>query len=280
MKFIILLMTVLLQRQTRQEGYHRDKSWFVRWLPAATEAASGNRDYVLYALFVVLPCIFLSAILASLGGLVGGLISLVLQVVLFLYILGRDDYSQRFQRYQACWKREDYQAAYECAHHFLSVEAEANTHTPEQLHQQVQSAVLQAWFERFFIFVFWFLVLGIAGPLFCLLTLWFYKHTKREWVNQVWRSLQWIPVRLLAITIALAGDFSASFSKAMGYWFDFEVSPSEVLTTVVKENRDAQCHSFSCDNAESALMETNKLMFRCAVIWLLIVALLTLLVGF
>lgn len=280
MKFIILLITVLLQRQTRQEGYQRNRSWFVKWLPTSAEISSDNKDYWLFALLVVVPCVLVSVILASLGGLIGGLISLVLQVALFLYILGRDDYSQRFERYQACWKREDYQAAYECAHHFLSVEAEASTHTPEQLHRQVQSAVLQAWFERFFIFVFWFLVLGIAGPMFCLLTLWFYKHTKREWVNQVWRSLQWIPARLLALTTALAGDFSGSFSKASSYWFDFDVSASDVLMSVVKENRDTRCDSFSCNNAEAALLETNKLMFRCAVIWLLIVALLTLLMGF
>ena len=280
MKFIVLLMTVLLQKQTKKAGYQRKRLWFSRFLqPIPVSNMATHYQVMVYGLIVLLPGLLLSVFIQQAHGLLGNFLAFVVQVLLFLYILGRDDFSQRFSNYQQSWCREDYQGAYECAQQFLDVEQKEKTHTPHELHRNVKHAILWAWFTRFFIFVFWFLVAGIGGALACLLTYWFQKETKLSWTNHLIGAVEWLPARLLALTTALGGNFNASFSAFMKYALDFQADSKQVLTETAFAEDQQEESSFQCELASDALQETNQLMFRCAVIWLLIVAFLTVFAG-
>jgi AmpE protein len=281
MKFIVLLFTVLLQRQTKQQGYHRNNAWYLRLLkPFELNEMSTKGQFAVYAFLVVLPCAAITFGLSVLGGVVGSIISIALQVLLFLYILGRDDFSSRFKDYKSCWGRQDYQAAYHCAQQFLSVEEQTQSQTPLQLHRVVQEAIVSAWFKRFFVFAFWFLITGIGGALWCLLTYWFYTQSHALWAKSLLHALAWAPVRLLAVSIALAGDFVHSFSTATRFMLDFESSSQTVLHETMFKHDSRTDDNFDCTSAVSELEESNQLMQRCAVIWLLAVACLTVFAGF
>lgn len=280
MKFIVLLFTVLLQKQTKQQGYKRKRAWFSH-LSSLFKSfnQSFNVQVIAFFLLVLLPGLLVGGFIASLSGLLGSLVALVLQVVLLLYILGRDDVSQRFKAYKTCWNDQDYQGAFECARGFLGGQDEAFVENPAQLHQSVSKAVVYAWFVRFFVFIFWYLALGVGGSLACLLSYWFYREFKYEWSKSVEGAIEWLPSRLLSLTTALAGDFSHKFPAAVKALFDFNTSAIDVLAnTVFPQPLDEQ--SFDCDAAGELLQETNQLMFRSAVIWLLLVALLTVFTGF
>lgn len=281
MKFIVLLITVLLQKQTKKAGYHRNRAWFSRLIkPFPIATMSKQSQVVTFLLLVILPGLLLSGAINQMSGMIGNLIGFAIQVLLFLYILGRDDFSQRFDNYQQSWCREDYQGAYECAQQFLDVDQKEQTHTPSELHKNVKHAIIWAWFTRFFIFVFWFLVAGIGGSLACLLTYWFQKESKLSWVDSVVGAMEWIPARLLALTTALGGNFSSSFSQFMKYALDYQAESKHVLTETAFADDDKDHSEFVCEIASDALKETNQLMFRCAVIWLLVVAFLTVFAGF
>ena len=281
MKFIVLLFTVLLQRQTKQQGYQRNNAWYLRLLkPFKLEQMSIKAQVLTYVMLVGLPCLAIAFGLSRLHGVTGSVISIVIQVLLFLYILGRDDFSSRFKDYKGCWGRQDYQAAYHCAQAFLSVEEQAQSQSPLQLHQSVQEAIVMAWFKRFFVFAFWFLVAGVSGALLCLLTFWFYTQSKALWVRSLLHALAWAPVRLLAVTIALAGDFVQSFATASRFMLDFERSSQSVLHETMFKHDERTDDSFDCTMAVTELEESNDLMQRCAVIWLLVVACLTVFAGF
>jgi AmpE protein len=281
MKFIVLLFTVLLQRQTKHQGYQRNNAWYLRLLkPFKLEEMSVKGQVLSYALLVGLPCIAIGFGLSYLYGVVGSVISIVLQVLLFLYILGRDDFSSRFKDYKGCWGRQDYQAAYHCAQQFLNVEEQAQSQTPLQLHQNVQEAIVMAWFKRFFIFAFWFLVAGVSGALLCLLTFWFYTQSKALWAKSLLHALAWAPVRLLAVSIALAGDFVQSFTTASRFMLDFESPSQTVLHETMFKHDERTDTNFDCTQAVAELEESNQLMQRCAIIWLLAVACLTVFAGF
>jgi len=281
MKFIVLLFTVLLQKRTVKQGYKRNNAWFKRILKPFNLPEMGLKGQVMvYAGFVVLPGVLLGFFVASLQGLVGSVASIGIQVLLFLYILGRDDFSSRVEDYKTCWSREDYQGAYHCAQEFLSMEEQANSQTPLQLHKTVQEAMVGAWFRRFFAFAFWFLVAGIGGALICLLTIWFYSQFKAVWVKSLLHALPWAPVRLLAVTIALAGDFVKSFSTASRFAWDFDSTSQTVLHETMFKYDEQTDEEFDCSKAPQELEATNQLMQRSAVIWLCVVAALTVFAGF
>jgi len=281
MKFIVLLFTVLLQKQTRKQGYERDNQWFKRLTGPFNVADMGFRGQLgVYCLTVLVPCLLVALFMASLGGLIGGALSLVIQVALLLYVLGRDDFSLRFESYKECWNKEDYQGAFCCAQNFLNLQNQVECQSPFELHQTVRQAIIYAWFVRFFVFVFWFLMLGISGALACLLSFWFFRQFKLPWVKSLLGAIEWLPSRLLAVSIALAGDFVSSFPVALKFATDFQSTSRNVLIqTALSADKQGEA-DFDCQTAQQALMDTNQLMFRCAVLWLLIVACLTVFAGF
>jgi len=281
MKFIVLLFTVLLQKQTRKQGYERDSLWFKRLTGPFNVADMGFKgQFGVYCLTVLLPCLLVALFMVSLGGLIGGALSLVIQVAVLLYVLGRDDFSLRFESYKECWNKEDYQGAFCCAQNFLNLQNQVECQSPFELHQTVRQAIIYAWFVRFFVFVFWFLMLGISGALACLLSFWFFRQFKLPWVKSLLGAMEWLPSRLLAVSIALAGDFVSSFPVALKFVTDFQSTSRNVLTqTALSGDKQGEA-DFDCQAAQQALMDTNQLMFRCAVLWLLIVACLTVFAGF
>lgn len=280
MKFIVLLFAVLLQKQTKQTGYSRNNSWFKRMLsPFSVKDMSTFAQVSVFTLVVVLPCLVLGVLLSQLTGIVAGSLSVLLQVALFLYILGRDDFSTRFASYKECWQRADYQGAYHCAQQFLNVQEQAQEQ-PLMLHKTVLQAIVFAWFSRFFVFVFWFLFAGIAGALACLFSYWFYREYKLPWLKSMLGALEWLPARLLALSIALAGDFVKSFPSAIKFISDFHSSTKDVLATTMSLNDGLNEGEFDCQQAKQALDDTNQLMMRCAILWLLVVACLTVFAGF
>lgn len=280
MKFIVLLFAVLLQRQTKQTGYQRNHSWFKRIVtPFAVPKMTMFGQALVYSLLVLLPCLILGVGVASFSGMVGGTISLVLQVALFLYIIGRDDFSTRFENYQTCWQREDYQGAFHCAKQFLKVEQQT-AESPLELHKAVLQAVVLAWFSRFFIFTFWFLIAGIGGAMACLLTYWFAREFKLDWLKNLLSALEWVPCRLLTVSIALAGDFVKSFPHALKSLTDFQSNTQQTLAATMQLNDGLDADNFDCSKAQISLEESNQLMQRCAVLWLLVVACLTVFTGF
>ncbi|MEH6344972.1 MAG: regulatory signaling modulator protein AmpE [Bermanella sp.] len=281
MKFIVLLFAVLLQKQTRQQGYQRNQVWFNRLLAHFNVLDMKPLGQIfVFTIMVVFPCMLLAMLMNNLSGIVGGTIGVIIQVCVFLYVLGRDDFSQRVESYKSCWNREDYQGAFNCAQKFLKIDEQVDSQSPFQLHQSVRQAIIFAWFIRFFVFVFWFLVAGISGAFACLLTYWFYQKFNLPWLKSLLGALEWLPSRLLALSIALAGDFTKSFPEALKFATDFQSSSKSVLVgTTFKANAQNEA-SFDCTLAQESLNDANQLMFRCAVIWLIAVAFLTLFTGF
>ncbi len=281
MKFIVLLFAVLLQRQTKKQGYQRNRVWFTRLVSPFNVMDAGLAKQVwVFCLLVLLPSALLMLLMANLTGFIGGLIGIVIQVAVLLYVLGRDDFSLRFESYKECWKKEDYQGAYHCAQQFLNLQNQTDSQTPFQLHQSVRRAMVYVWFVRFFVFVFWFLALGIAGAFACLMSYWFYREYRLPWVKSLLEALEWLPARLMAFSFALAGDFTRSFSLALKFALDFSSDSKTVLMKTLESVEALDEEAFNCETAKDSLEEVNKLMYRCAVLWLLAVGVLTIFGGF
>lgn len=281
MKFIVLLFAVLLQKQTSRQGYQRNQAWFNHLLsPFNALEMKPIGQVITFVFMVVIPCVLLGVFLNTLTGFVGGTVAAVIQVCVLLYVLGRDDFSQRVESYKDCWNREDYQGAFHCAQKFLKIDEQVESQSPFQLHQTVRHAVIFAWFIRFFIFVFWFLIAGIPGALGCLLSYWFYRKFNLPWLKSLLGAVEWLPSRILAVSIALAGDFTKSFPEALKFMSDFHTPSKTVLLETTFKASPQREADFDCSLAQESLHAVNQLMFRCAVLWLIFVACLTLFTGF
>ncbi len=315
MKFIVLLISLLLQRETRKKDYQRNREWFVTLTKVFNPAGKSARVQVgVYLLSVVLPAVILSIVLLNMKGFLWGLVAVILQIALFLYVLGRDDVTTRFREYQACWRAADYQGAYHCAQRDMGIERdlhggtdvennadqnsenaagsdnEANSvknsetvqdeallkacvEDPKTLHDKVSETVVLAWFSRFFVLVFWFVIGGVPLALAALLTYWYAQEYKFAWAQSLVGAMEWIPSRLLGLTFSLAGDFTAKFPMALKFVMDF-ATPAQ--TVVVKTARAGAPEQFDAEGANDQLEELNQMLYRSAVIWLVIIGAFTL----
>lgn len=277
MKFLILMLSLLLQRQTSRSGYRRKRIWFSRVLqPLALAKQSIPLQVGGYFLSVIFPSVLLAVFFASLHGLLLGLIAVLLQIALFLYVLGRDDFNARLRSYREAWQRGDYQAAFESARGFLSLQAQTQVVEPQQLHTEVSAAINYAWFMRFFVPVFWFMLLGIPGAFLWLLSFWFKLELKQQWSDQLVDALIWIPSRLLALTFCLAGDFTGAFREVVKSVRNPEIPAAEVLAASA-QGALPQMETFSDSEALKALENDHDLLIRSAVIWLVLIAAATIL---
>lgn len=311
MKFIILLISLLLQRETRKKDYQRDRSWFVTFTNVfELKEAEIKKQVAGYVITVVLPALCLALLIHFMSGMIWGTLAFILQIALFLYVLGRDDVTQRFAEYRNCWKNKDFQGAYHCAQRDIGIEediahpsvvrkrttneesdsAEATIETsknieslcindPQKLHKKVCETVILAWFTRFFVLVFWFVVGGVPLALICLLSYWYAQEYKWPWTQSLTSAIEWIPARLLALTFALAGDFSSKFASALKYIVDMNADAQHlVVDTALPDSMQDEADSAAFDEAmaDEQLKELNQMMYRSAMIWLILIGMFTL----
>jgi AmpE protein len=136
--------------------------------------------------------------------------------------------------------------------------------------------------------VFWFLVMGVPG----LLLAWFSLQYSQlvHCGEKAWRPLhwlEWLPARLLGLTFALAGNFV----RAIGVWktslWKWRVPADEVLYHIalaslagrIDECKELANAELDTQHACDQMTELQSLHTRSALIWLVIIALITIVGG-
>src|SRR5690606_19197076 len=89
-----------------------------------------------------------------------------------------------------------------------------------RMHEQFSRFVLVCCFRRSMAVLFWYILLGAPAALFYVLVQFLLRSNHllmQPWalrqVQQLLAILDWLPVRLVALAFALAGDFVATFSR-------------------------------------------------------------------
>jgi AmpE protein len=169
----------------------------------------------------------------------------------------------------------------------------------EQVHIQFRDLLLGSYLERLFTVVFWYLVLGPLGVLVYLI-LRLYRNDQGLSASPAWAArdelgnlhvqlvylMEWLPARLLALSFALAGDFEGAFAELRQRFFSEASATLLVTEAAVAAVRVPAARALLLDDGieESALplspviSETRALlalMVRSQVIWLAVIALLT-----
>ncbi len=255
MHFLVLLLAYLLRNQsTLRRVLHRFNlyAFFLQRFGQKWIRADGNAT-LQYLGLVVVEMVLLVLFFWLIDDFMLGALSLVLQLVIILFCFGEKPLRDEVIDYVAKLEEKDEQAAFYRAKEFVHPDVVDACRDSKQLRDCAGVGLLYEGLERDFMIVFWYLVLGPVGAVL----VWLNRDVARIEKNypiaraadSVRHWMQWIPVRLLALTFSLVGDFTNSFRHWRESVFNFELSSRALLR---QSSRHAMPEVFVGDETVSA----------------------------
>ncbi|MBM1194433.1 regulatory signaling modulator protein AmpE [Pseudomonas weihenstephanensis] len=267
MSFVVLLLAILVEKfSALRQRLQCDGGWVreLNKLEASPKLAK-NPWWVLIIL-ILLPVILLGLLLVVLDPVAYGLLALPVHLVVLIFSLGRGDLLADLGPFRDAWRRGDLQAAAHVAERDISVRAENG----EQLLEHVQAHLLWQAYQSFFAVIFWYFLLGPVAALSYRLLALAVEHGKNpelvEHAQQMRHAFDWLPVRLLAASFALVGNFAAVSRVMLHELLSWEISAAQLINKA------------GCAAAELAPPQTGpegvssldalwELLLRAAVVW-------------
>jgi AmpE protein len=281
-----------------------------------------NSSLLIVLAYVLVPVILLQLVLWYLGS---GILVFLVELSVLLYCLGRGDLSAQIDVLQSDIQRNDLQAAFHDAAVFNIGHRAASADSAKGLFRELAATLPYRLFERSFVVVFWFFFLGaplaLAYRLLALhgdmqlgaaaLQVEQDKEQNEELdeeqmqgseedtaepietvtannANKLLWYLEWIPVRFLALTLGLMGDFSKATAPLKELVFCPKTSTADVLRLCVLgalNNQSANAEDTAEETTNETADETAALsqvadivaLFRRSMTgWLVAIALLVL----
>lgn len=263
MNFLVLVLILALEKLCRWR-VHLQRDELLRRVLARLERAPRLQGQAALQLVLVLgvPLLLVGVLLWSLAPLAYGWLLLPLHVALLLWSLGRGDPQHSLAPFRARWQRGDTQGAYLEAERDLGLQAE----DAPGLLRQVQGLLLWQAYEGFFAVIFWY---ALGGPLpalaYRLLAL-LGEHAEGEelrgYAVRLRHALDWLPARLLALSLALAGNFVSANRVLWPRLLDFPASAAQLVADAGRAASDVPG-----DGGLETLDELWSLLQRAGLIW-------------
>lgn len=264
MNFLVLLSILALEKLCRWR-VHLQRDRLFRRVLNRLETTPRFKEQAAVQLLLVLavPLLPIGLLLWSLAPLAYGWLLLPLHLALLLWSLGRGDPHHSLAPFRTRWQRGDVEGAYLEAQRDLGVQAE----DAQDLLRQVQGFLLWQAYEGFFAVIFWY---ALGGPLpalaYRLLAL-LGEHAEGEelrgYAVRLRHALDWIPARLLALSLALAGNFVSANRVLWSRLFDFPASAAQLVADVGRAATELPV----VEGGLETLDESWSLLQRAGLIW-------------
>ena len=314
MHFLIILIAIAVLESNGQLAFIQRDLWVQKWHRALAKLpALKNSGLLKVAVYVLVPVIALQLVLWYLGSGGNGILVFLLELGVLLYCLGRGDLSAQIAVLESDIQRSDLQAAFHDAAVFNMGHRAVSADSAEGLFRELAATLPYRLFERSFVVVFWFFFLGAPLALaYRLLALHGDMQLGETEVlldedqagdediaealeaavpnqaNKLLWYLEWIPVRFLALTLGLMGDFSQAISPLKELVFCPKTSTADVLRLCVLGALNRQSSGVSQEVSQEpdvassdtvALAQVGEIvaLFRRSMTgWLVVIALLVL----
>jgi AmpE protein len=195
-----------------------------------------------------------------------GLLALPVHLLVVIYSLGRGDLLGGLGPFRDAWRREDLQAAAHVAQRDLGICADSG----EQLLERVQGHLLWQAYQSFFAVIFWYFLLGpVAALSYRLLALAAEHGTAPalvERAGQLRHAFDWLPVRLLAASFALVGNFVAVSRVMLHELLNWNISAAQLVEKVGLVAGEIPAPVAGADGINS-LDRLWELLLRAALLW-------------
>lgn len=282
MSFLIVLIGVIVDRLMPTLSEQRSEAWFHASYRELYRRLPHDRAWpglLLAAVAVLVPALVTWAAVWLVYQLVP-LFAYVLGLVVFIFMLGPRGLFAELQAYRNAVAHGNDGEVSRLAAELLAplpVPAEPQVRT-----RAVISRLLVLAGRRLFGVIFWYVLLGPAGAVMFRAADILRHHADvdseaaRAASRQLYGVLEWAPSRILAGTYALAGSFDdamaerhACYAESSGHFFEM----NEDILACTGRGALAFAEQLSETGELDAL---NNLLFRSLVIWLAVLALLSL----
>ncbi len=278
MSFLVLLLAVLVEKfSALRQRVQRDGPFLKQLARLESGPRTMARPWLILALLVLLPVIVLQLVLTIVGSVAYGWLALPIHLLVLIYSLGRGDLIAALGPFRDACRRGDAQAAVHVAERDLGVQADDS----QQLLQGVQSYMLWQAHQSFFAVIFWYFLLGpVAALAYRLLALAAEHGTTPALVEraaQLRHAFDWVPVRLLAASFALVGNFVAVSRLMLHELLNWNISAAQLITRIGCAASEVPSPVLGAEGVNSLDM-LWELLIRAAIVWYAGFALWTLLV--
>ncbi|EPJ78301.1 MULTISPECIES: regulatory signaling modulator protein AmpE [Pseudomonas] len=267
MSFLVLLLAVWIEKfSALRQRVQRDGGWLLELNKLEASPRWLSRPWLVLTLMVVLPVALLALLLWVLEPVAYGLLALPVHLLVVIYSLGRGDLLAGLGPFRDAWRREDLQAAAHVAKRDLDIEADDG----EQLLERVQGHLLWQAYQSFFAVIFWYFVLGPVAALSYRLLALAAEHSQNpgvaERAAQMRHAFDWVPVRLLAASFALVGNFVAVSRVMLHELLNWNISAAALIDKVGLVAGEIPRPVAGPDGINS-LDRLWELLLRAAVLW-------------
>lgn len=258
MSFLVLLLALWIEKfSALRHRVQRDGGWIRELNKLETSERLAKQPWLVLTILVLLPVALLALLLVVLEPVAYGLLALPVHLLVVIYSLGRGDLLGGLGPFRDAWRREDLQAAAHVAKRDLNICADNG----EQLLDRVQEHLLWQAYQSFFAVIFWYFLLGPVAALAYRLLALAQEHGQNpalvERAAQLRHAFDWVPVRLLAASFALVGNFVAVSRVMLHELLNWNISAAQLINKVGlaagrsrrrRSARKASTHSIACGN--------------------------------
>ncbi|NUT82762.1 MULTISPECIES: regulatory signaling modulator protein AmpE [Pseudomonas] len=267
MSFLVLLLAVWIEKfSALRQRVQRDGGWLHELNKLEASPRWINRPWLVLTILVLLPVALLALLLWVLEPVAYGLLALPVHLLVVIYSLGRGDLLAGLGPFRDAWRREDLQAAAHVAKRDLDIEADDG----EQLLERVQGHLLWQAYQSFFAVIFWYFLLGPVAALSYRLLALAAEHSQNpgvaERAAQMRHAFDWVPVRLLAASFALVGNFVAVSRVMLHELLNWNISAAALIDKVGLVAGEIPRPVAGPDGINS-LDRLWELLLRAAVLW-------------
>ncbi|WP_460368264.1 regulatory signaling modulator protein AmpE [Pseudomonas sp. Tul1A2] len=233
MSFLVLLLALWIEKfSALRHRVQRDGGWIRELNKLEASERLAKQPWLVLTILVVFPLALLALLLVVLEPVAYGLLALPVHLLVVIYSLGRGDLLGGLGPFRDAWRREDLQAAAHVAKRDLNICADSG----EQLLDRVQGHLLWEAYQSFFAVIFWYFLLGPVAALAYRLLALAEEHGKTpavvERAAQMRHAFDWVPVRLLAASLALVGNFVAVSRVMLHELLNWNISAAHLINRV------------------------------------------------
>ncbi|GAB2189224.1 hypothetical protein MAH1_08320 [Sessilibacter sp. MAH1] len=280
MTLIVLLIALgILQFVDIGKYIHKD-DWFHRWIDAVKRKNTVKpNNLTALALSIFIPSLLLLIVVIVFKKL-SILLLIALSVLVLVYSFGRGEFNSVAKKYLVAWRSNDWSLACTYAKRLDINCGEVEANDWSEMNHRVTSVLAYRGFERLFCVIFWFLWTGIVGAfIYRLMTLYrdYCDDTEEyETLKKAIWFVEWIPVRVFGITLALTGNFSSCFARWKHHFWCGDRSSIWMITYYIESALNIT--RVDIDNprcGEVELQELSQLYTRTLIFWVCFIAVVT-----
>lgn len=305
MKFLVILISLTINYLWLKDLDRFDDTWFFKFRRKMEETvgssvAEGKLPSLAPLLFIYgIPLIVLGLLLWFLQDTAFGLPTMVLHILVLLVAFDRTQPGNLVKCFLEKWRRGDLEACTMYLEEELGIPKDTDSASAESLSEFFKQQLVSRCFEKMFVMFFWYMLTGPLGIMFCYVSYQLrdtqhenHADSEGELVSRIIYLLEWLPLRLLAITFSLAGNFVHCFENLKQSFWEFNPAVdaaarlhsyascalSEVASDEPAETGERQSTNDEqwIAGQEREIENLQALLERSQFIWLAILALMTL----